>query len=137
MPGDLVGSLAVDIDCDNKNIIWIGTGLKTPGITKFDGQNWTYFDSSFFGFSFSAVSISIDTKKNLWIGTNKGLLKFYNNIWTIFDTSNSDIPTNFALYLHITKGDTILIGSPAYGKWYFEFDGFSNWKIIDPKMFPS
>lgn len=30
-----------------------------------------------------------------------------------------------------------MIGSPAYGKWYFEFDGFSNWKIIDPKMFPS
>ena len=67
-----------DITIDSGNNVWFGF-FWGQGISKYDGNNWkhynTVFDSSKGGID--ALSIDLDEKGNLWIGTlYQGLIQF-------------------------------------------------------------
>lgn len=64
---------------DTNNNIWLGGGPSSSGkILKFDGSNWTEYNST----SNIAFSIKIDDAQNIWIGSGGSLNKFDGNIWT-------------------------------------------------------
>ena len=46
-------------------------------------------------------AIAIDSNNNKWIGTNDGLVKFNNQDWIAFDTSNSKLPDNYVTSIAI------------------------------------
>ena len=51
-------------------------GTDNSGLAKFDGSNWIVFDVMNAGFSYNINALSVDSKGNVWIGTNKGLVQF-------------------------------------------------------------
>ncbi len=66
------------------------------GLAKFDGTNWTVYNTSNSGLPDNYVSsIAIDGSGNKWIGTwHGGLAKFDGTNWTVYNTSNSGLPDN-------------------------------------------
>jgi ligand-binding sensor domain-containing protein len=68
--------------------------------------------------------MAIDTSNALWIGTDNGLVKFYNGIWSIYDSSNSGLTDNYIRALSVSPNGTLWIGTTLGG--LFSFDG-SNW----------
>ncbi|MBW7854735.1 MAG: T9SS type A sorting domain-containing protein [Ignavibacteria bacterium] len=137
LPSNFIQCLAIEVDSSNRNVVWIGDGIR---LTKFDGTNWTVYDSSITGLNFfSALSIRFDSKKNIWMGTtDAGLIKFDRNSWTVFNTSNSKIPSHYVPYIDINPDDLILIGSPLWGNQaYCEFDGVDQWTIFDTNQIPA
>ncbi len=88
---------------------WFGTNSK--GLIKFDGTNYTQFDSLNSGMPDEWVyDVAFDASNNLWAGTRKGLAKFDGTTWTTYNTSNSGIP-NDTVNCIITQGTTIWIGT--------------------------
>jgi ligand-binding sensor domain-containing protein len=71
LPSNDVFAIAIDGQ-GNK---WIGTG---DGLAKFDGVNWTVYNTSNSGLPSNAVlAIAIDGLGNKWIGTGGGGLAVY------------------------------------------------------------
>jgi ligand-binding sensor domain-containing protein len=66
------------------------------GLAKFDGINWTVYNTSNSGLPDNYVyAIAIDGQGNKWIGTlGGGLAKFDGVNWTVYNTSNSGLPYN-------------------------------------------
>jgi len=78
LPSNSIRSIVIDAS-DNK---WIGT---EEGLAKFDGVNWTVYNTSNSGLPSNSVSsIIIDASDNKWIGTGAGLAKFDDINWEIF-----------------------------------------------------
>jgi hypothetical protein len=67
------------------------------GLAKFDGVNWTVYNTSNSGLPDNYVrAIAIDGQGNKWIGTDGGgLAKFDGVRWTVYNTSNSGLPDNW------------------------------------------
>ncbi len=86
-----IGLYCTDVKNDSLNNIWLATGLAGWGsLVKFNGTNYS-------GFNFIATAIEFDNDGNLWIGTesftnNAELIKFDGTNWTVFSTSNSQLP---------------------------------------------
>jgi ligand-binding sensor domain-containing protein len=112
-----------EIGAGNK---WIGTG--NGGLAKFDGTNWTVYNTSNSGLPDNSVwSIVLDGAGNKWIGTNGGgLAKFDGTNWIVYDTSNSGLPHNQVMSLAIDGAGNKWIGT----KWdgLAKFDGTS-WTV--------
>lgn len=124
----------IDI-CIHENIIWLGS---TKGIIRFDGMNWTVYDTSDYNLSGNNVeSIAIDSSGNLWAGVyNMGLVMFDGSDWTHYNTSNSDLPEDGVRTIEVAPNGDVLIGTD-FG--YIEFDG-TDWHEYDfsygPGLFP-
>jgi ligand-binding sensor domain-containing protein len=73
-----------------------GLELGGGGLAKFDGVNWTVYNTSNSGLPLTMLSsIAIDGEGNKWIGTyGGGLAKFDGVNWTVYNTSNSGLPFN-------------------------------------------
>ncbi len=151
LPSNSVQSIAID-GSGNK---WIGTSTyhdeiehiwKEGGLAKFDGINWTVYDTSNSGLPENNVqSIAIDGLGNKWIGTGYygGLAKFDGTNWTVYNTSNSglnyDNITSIAIdgfgNKWIGSGGCIGLGNPPQilGKCggLAKFDGI-NWTVYKP-----
>ena len=107
------------------------------GLAKFDGTNWTVYNTSNSGLPDNHVSsLAIDGSGNKWIGTWDGLAKFDGTNWTVYNTSNSGLPDNWVSSLAIDGSGNKWIGT---GGWRFDyswggglakFDG-SNWTVYD------
>lgn len=77
-------SEANDIVQTDDGFIYIGS---YGGLIRYDGVNFTRFDS-FTGIT-SVVSLFIDSKNRLWIGTNdSGLALYDNGVFTFYNRSN-------------------------------------------------
>jgi hypothetical protein len=76
---DYVTSMAVDGDN-----MWFGTN---KGVSVFDGENWTTYDTSNSGLAHNRVNaIATDSEGNVWFGTYCGLSKFDGTSWTTYDS---------------------------------------------------
>lgn len=72
----------------HSNVLWIGTA---EGILKYDGTNFTHYDSSLWGGSGIVYSITTDKNNVVWAGTTGGLVKYNQGNWARFDRQNSGI----------------------------------------------
>ena len=141
LPTNMINCVTID-----ENNIWIGTPY---GLVKFDGTDWTIYDKSNSGLSSNSVScISIDESGILWIGTSPkylsssyegGLVKFDGTGWTVFNKSNSGLPSNSVSCIVIDEFGNKWIGTqPEYnsstndheGGGLAKFDG-TNWTIYN------
>ncbi|MBS1783397.1 MAG: T9SS type A sorting domain-containing protein [Bacteroidetes bacterium] len=83
------------------------------GISKFDGTNWTTFNTSNSGLvNDTVLSITIDAQGNKWFGTAAGISKFNGTTWTTYKTGNSGLTNNYVISISI---DTL--GNKWFGTW--------------------
>ncbi|MEI6575085.1 MAG: two-component regulator propeller domain-containing protein [Bacteroidota bacterium] len=90
------------------NDLWVGT---RNGLAKFDGVNWTIFDSvSFAGnkFAVNGVSdIAVDSSGNIWIACPYIGLMYFNGVnWKVFTDSNSGINCGISNAIYTVTLDT-------------------------------
>jgi ligand-binding sensor domain-containing protein len=140
LPSPRVTSLAVD----EEGNLWIGTipywngsTYVGGGIVKFDGVNWTVYDTTNSGLPSNFVrTITIDRQGNKWIGTvYGGLAKFDGVNWTVYNTSNSGLPYNYVNSIAIDIQGTVWIGTILRMDYFFgggltKFDGV-NWTVYN------
>jgi ligand-binding sensor domain-containing protein len=83
------------------------------GLAKFDGTNWTVYNTSSSGLPYNNVNaIVVDEQGNKWIGTSiGGLAKFDGVNWTVYNTSNSGLPSNFVYTIAIDGQGNKWIGT--------------------------
>ncbi|MCL5990502.1 MAG: hypothetical protein M1419_00155 [Bacteroidetes bacterium] len=138
LPNNQILSIAID-SFGNK---WIGT---KGGLAKFDGLNWTIYDSSNSEIPSNYVNdVIIDKDNNIWVATRPcftyrannirgGLAKFDGVNWIIYNISNSGIPSNYVTTITIDKNNNKWIGTWSYfqqfdnywtGGGVTKFDGF-------------
>lgn len=63
------------IDTDSNGNLWMGVLGK--GLVKFDGTSYALYNSTFFT-NYTIYSVKCDRKNNVWVGTDRGLLKYIN-----------------------------------------------------------
>lgn len=118
-----VSSIAIDAQ-GNK---WFG--IYGGGVSKFDGTNWTTYNTSNSNIVSNYVNeIVIDASGNKWIGTNSGLSKYDGTNWTTYTSSNSGLPGNAISALTIDAQGNKWIGTIAaggYSSGVSKFDGIS------------
>ncbi len=77
---------------DSIGNVWITTYGK--GLAKFNGSNWTFYNSSNSGIPSNYLDhITIDQTGNIWLGVG-GVTKFDGTNWTNYFSSNSGLPDN-------------------------------------------
>jgi ligand-binding sensor domain-containing protein len=136
LPSNNVRAIAVDGQ-GNKWIgtesYWNGSTYVGGGLAKFDGVNWTVYNTSNSGLPNNDVTaIAIDGQGNKWIGTGRGLAKFDGVNWTVYNTSNSGLPDNSVWAIAIDGQ-----GNKWIGTWFgglAKFDGV-NWTVYNKSNF--
>ncbi|KAA3596273.1 MAG: T9SS C-terminal target domain-containing protein [Calditrichaeota bacterium] len=122
----LADNYVTSIAIGSNNTKWIGTG---KGISKFDGSNWTSYNSLNSGLIYNYVTdIAFDVNGDVWISTENGVSMFDGTNWINYDSSNSGLSNN--------NVNSILIDSSG-NKWFgiytggvSKFDG-TNWINYD------
>ena len=129
------------ISIDKSGNKWIGTGHQGmgsadgAGLVQFDGNNWTIYspsDSTIPGGYIT--SIVTDSTDNLWVGSFTfrkwspvigGLSQFNGTNWTVYNTSNSGLPSNRIHSITIDDNGRKWIGIGEYDfEWGLtKFDG--------------
>lgn len=112
---------ANSIEIDSSQNMWIG-GYNY--LFKFDGINWSEYNISAPSGN-NVNSIAIDINNNKWLGTQNGLTKF-DGIFTNYNTSNSNLPSNLVRSVAIDSIGIIWAGTD-YG--LAKYDGV-NWTIF-------
>jgi Secretion system C-terminal sorting domain len=82
---------------DSKNRIWFCTNQSSPnyGFTIFDGTNWrTYYSTENYAISY-VYQIAEDHFGNIWLATGGGLLKYDGSSFTLFNSDNSPLASDF------------------------------------------
>jgi ligand-binding sensor domain-containing protein len=131
---------AVAIDKDNNK--WIGTGggrlgtqeatLRGRGLAKFDGANWSIFNSANSGLPDNTVrSLFYDNANNLWIGTFGGLAKMSGNNWQVFNRANSGIPSDSITCIAQDMDGIIWLGTQGRGIASFDGTSWTNYSFAN------
>ena len=104
---------------------WVGTA--GSGVCWLSGNDWirvllspTNYDANYVN------AMAVDTANNLWVGSNYGLRKFVpgnNSTFTLYDTTNSGLPSDYILDVKADPNGGIWIGTAA---GLVRFDGV-NW----------
>ncbi|KPK33846.1 MAG: hypothetical protein AMJ65_19130, partial [Phycisphaerae bacterium SG8_4] len=106
------------------------------GLAKFDGENWTVYNTSNSGLPFNFIAaLAFDDQGNLWIGTGGGLAQFDGENWTVYKSYNSGLPYNIVWDLAFDALGNLWIGTvePVCGSeagGLAKFDG-QNWTVYN------
>ena len=103
------------ITIDSTGDKWVGVGWGEPfswaGLMKYDDESFTFYDDPEV-LSNGVRCIAIDEFDNKWIGTDGGgLVKCDGTNWTVYDTSNSGLPTDGVECLAIDESGNKWIGT--------------------------
>lgn len=118
------------ISIDSLGNKWIGGSSSDFGLCKFDGTNWSNYDTYNSGIPNNLIlSLAIDSYGNKWVGTlgNSGLTEFDGVNWKTYNTSNSGISDNFIGSIKFDNQGTKWIGTFS---GLCKFDGV-NWKTYN------
>jgi hypothetical protein len=134
------------IAIEEPGIIWMASYRTdfNPGLVRFDGSNWEVINLANFGLSNAISCLEVDNNGTKWFGTvsfdngpqHEGLVSFNDNEITVFDTLNSEIPSNNVHCIEVDKYNNKWIGtciqswSIVAGKGVAKFDG-SDWTIYN------
>ena len=135
LPFNVILSIACEDD-----IVWVGGG---GALAKFDGRNWVIYNSSNSPLSSSLNfieltinTLKVDSKHNIWIGTNYyGLYKFDKTNWTLYYPNfRTPISSPSIRSIDIDEHDLIWIAH-AEPTGVDNFDG-SDWTNYSPDNSP-
>ncbi len=130
LPSNHITSILFDW---NNNIYWIGCGWEFPGndtirggLVKFDGTNFTIFNSSNSPIQNDAVTyLAIDNQNRILIANyGEGFYRYDGIKWEIFNSLNSPLPSNDVQYVSVDKNNNIWLAVFDFGA--VKFDGI-NW----------
>ena len=109
---------------DDGDYLWVGGGGLTK-LNKATGE-MAFYNSANSGLPDNAVhSLGVDSRGDLWIGTEGGLAKFDGESWEVYDTGNSGLPGNWVWSLALDAQGDLWIGTSEDG--LARFDG-ENWQ---------
>jgi len=117
---------------DSKEVAWIGTFRQ--GLIKYDGTI-TYFDesNSILPDSLIIWTVEVDNNDIVWIGSNKGLIKYENENFLLYNKSNAPLVTDNVYALTVDKDNSIWFTSCMFKTGgIMKFDG-KNWKLFTPQ----
>jgi len=137
---------AYDLKCmveDSDSNLWIGTGDK--GLLKFNGNKWEIVPTPS---NARVLDIDIDKSNRLWLATDKGILRYFNGEWIIFNSSNSSLPNDRVVSIKLENENKIwaAVGyndaySPTGGKGIVcltnELTGINSISKIDYRIYPN
>lgn len=117
---------------DSKDAAWIGTFHQ--GLIKYDGTITHYNESnSTLPDSLIIWSLEVDYNDVVWIASNKGLIKFENNNFHIYNKKNAPLVTNNVKTLTVDKNNSIWFTSCVFREGgIMKYDGI-NWKLFTPQ----
>ena len=124
-------SVIWDIAVDSKSNIWIGC----EGLIKFDGENFTCFNSKNTKIPEDFVySIAIDSKDNIWFTSCRfrqgGIVKYDGTNWTVYTPDNSDLPVNSVTSIVVDNNDDVWLAlSEIVNNSYLVRISDNNWII--------
>ncbi len=125
IPDPYSGCFVGCITIDSNDVKWIGTN---NGLVRFDGVNWTVFDTFSSGYRFGWISsISIDSQGILWIAA-EGLIRFDGVNFTVYNSYNDGASFFSASCVAIDSQNVKWISTERDG--ILCFDG-ENWEIVD------
>lgn len=111
------GANSMKIDNDGNK--WFAT---SSGLVKYDGSNWTVFNTSNSGLKFNTVNdLAIDKNGNVWLATGSPdetgdattgrIAKFDGTNWTYHNPFNDDMGTNFVYTIAVDPNGKIWAGT--------------------------
>lgn len=113
--------------------LWLVT---TTGIVKFDtqtltGKQYTQINSGIPTILYMS-SIAVDNNRVKWIGTFRGLVRYDDTDWTLYNTSNTPLTSSNILEVVVSPDNSVWLSTPN------EVARFSNnvWKVYAQKDFP-
>ena len=95
-----------DILIDSKDRIWVATIL---GLSVFDGGIWSSFNSHLP--SLNVSSLKEDKTGNIYIGTDKGLVKYDNSTFTLLNKATSGIRDDNITSIAISPSNQVWVGT--------------------------
>src|SRR6187455_278785 len=98
---------ANEIIFDEDENLWIS--FSKIGLGKYDGTNWTMYDSLNSGLLKNKVNTVAANASGIWAGTDTGLFFFQSPSWTHFSTSNSGLFSDTVMKLYSTGGNNLYI----------------------------
>jgi ligand-binding sensor domain-containing protein len=133
-------NIITELAIGNNNEIW--ASLYQQGIAQFDGNTWNFYNSkSTNGIMVNdAGGLYVDRVNNIvWTGgvlqNHPSIFRFENNSWTVYDYSNSGLPSTGELWPTATIRDANGIMWFATGRGLFKFDG-KNWTTYNSANSP-
>jgi ligand-binding sensor domain-containing protein len=124
-----------DIAVDRNDNVWIGAN----GLWKFDGKNFTHYNSQNTAMPEDVVwSIAVDSKNNIWFASSRfrqgGLVKYDGQTWIAYTPDNSPLPTNSIKGIAIDKSDNIWLSLSDYvNQGYLVKISNEQWEVYDEK----
>lgn len=85
---------------DESDAVWLGF-LGQYGLTRYSDGIWTVYDS------LAGAEKMVTAGNTVWAGSGRGLMKLDESGWAVFDTSNSDIPSNYVRGLAIDSAGVL------------------------------
>ncbi len=123
LPHNRINAISIDVN----GIKWIGT---KGGLVKFDGTNWTTFDTQNSGLPANDVqSIAITSDGQIWAATKTGVSLFNGESnWVTLDSDNAMLPDNEVNALIVDNQD-VLFAATSAGVARLDTDGFTDLDI--------
>jgi hypothetical protein len=113
-PNSIAGSnIRTCLRTDASGNKWMGTtgsATSSKGAYKFDGTNWSVYNTSTSGIASNIVNDIAFDAVNTWFATRAGVSKYDGSTWTTFNVSNSGLPHDTVQCL-FAEGATMWMGT--------------------------
>ena len=127
----LHGYLVTCISFDSRGTAWIGTFKQ--GLIRYDGQATVYHsDNTALPDSAVMWDITVDKNDVVWIGTDRGLIRFDREDFTLFTASNSPLAENAVWSLAVGQDNALWLASCRFKSGgLMKYDGV-HWTLFTP-----
>ena len=108
------------ITFDNNGILWARSGYE---IYSFDGYEWSYYYLPDLlpcsGSAYGVKSLAADSTGTIWFSQlhsendDLGLISYDGNSWSIYDTSNSNLPSNRIPFIEVAESGIVWLGTDS------------------------
>jgi hypothetical protein len=107
-PGTRVNRLKIDDAGD----LWAGTSANGLLFYNTQSKQWTAYDTGNSGIPSNLVTdLVIEPSGIKWIGTGRGLARFWNGTWEIYDSLNSPLASNYIQALGLESEGKVWVGT--------------------------
>ena len=123
-----LNSESVQAIAEEGDFLWIGSQAGMTRLNKLTYEKEFYNKGNTILPTNIIFDVKVDKLGYKWVATFRGLVKFKDDNWILYDTTNSGIPKNDIRTIEIDSLDNIWIGTRGGGVG--KFDG-SSWEVFN------